>query len=155
MTDIELKPCPFCGSKAEFTGHCQHDSVTPTKFAVGCSTPYCVAWIMDIKRGLVHWSGSRDGAALAWNRRPDASALAPSTSAQVEGGPVAKNAWDFAYECIADPDGTAWACPVCDYQLNYHGYGLTECERCGTNLDTDRVRAALHARSALKQDNGG
>lgn len=52
---------------------------------------------------------------------------------------------DWIYECIADPDCTGWVCPTCDYS-NYHAYGLRECERCGFELDPDRVRDALAKR---------
>jgi hypothetical protein len=55
----------------------------------------------------------------------------------------------WLYESIADPDCTGWACPTCDYS-NYHNYGLKECERCGFELDQDRVRDALAEREVGK-----
>ncbi len=53
----------------------------------------------------------------------------------------------WLYEAIADPDCTGWNCPTCGYAANYHVYGLRECERCGYQLDQDRVRDALKERA--------
>jgi ssDNA-binding Zn-finger/Zn-ribbon topoisomerase 1 len=63
---------------------------------------------------------------------------------------------DWIYESIADPDCTGWACPTCNYTCNYHAYGLVECERCGYQLDADRVRDALAEReNSAPQIKGG
>lgn len=61
---------------------------------------------------------------------------------------------DWLYESIADPDCTSWACPTCDYQANYHALGLKECERCGFELDPDRVRDALAQRKCANDYRG-
>jgi ribosomal protein L37E len=52
----------------------------------------------------------------------------------------------WVYESIADPDCTGWNCPTCGYS-NYHVFGLEECERCGYQLDQDRVRDSLQERA--------
>lgn len=54
----------------------------------------------------------------------------------------------WLYESIADPDCTGWNCPTCDYP-NYHILGLVECERCGFQLDQDRVQDALKQRGPM------
>lgn len=50
-----LKPCPFCGSKAEFFGECYMVKVRCSKYDCQCS--------------LVTWFDEPEEAAEEWNRR--------------------------------------------------------------------------------------
>lgn len=56
MTEIELKPCPFCGGKAEVT-------VFLGNYMVACTA--CPASIFPCK-GM-----TKDEAVKTWNRRAD------------------------------------------------------------------------------------
>ncbi len=59
---------------------------------------------------------------------------------------------DHLYETISDPDANDWFCPTCGYR-NIIFLSVKECERCGFELDPDRVEDAVSARiSALEGD---
>lgn len=63
MSDLQLKPCPFCGGKAEFIR-------TPARYVpwgAGCSSPDCIAYTGYGMRLFQ----SKDGATAAWNRREE------------------------------------------------------------------------------------
>ena len=55
---IELKPCPFCGSKAEMVE--QRLPNTATRYGVCCG---------ECDNGTWKWYESESEAAAAWNRR--------------------------------------------------------------------------------------
>ena len=55
MVEIKLKPCPFCGGKAEIL------SGFNGKYTVQCGSGGCMANIA--------WCTNKDSAIKAWNRR--------------------------------------------------------------------------------------
>ena len=59
---IELKPCPFCGGKAEMVEQRLYGN-TPTHFGVCCGSCYQGTW---------RWHRTEAEAAAAWNRRAGA-----------------------------------------------------------------------------------
>ena len=65
MTEIELKPCPFCGGKAEIV-------VVEKGFqsVVVCTTHYCGFMRVSFNNGETDKSVARR-LAVAWNRRAD------------------------------------------------------------------------------------
>ena len=58
-SEQKLKPCPFCGGKAEIC------KIGTEDFIVGCKDRYCHAYI-EASRGWTHKKLASD----AWNRRP-------------------------------------------------------------------------------------
>ncbi len=60
--EIELKPCPFCGGKAEMVVQQLADG-TPTHYGVCCDSCYQGTWI---------WHKTEAEAAAMWNRRTGA-----------------------------------------------------------------------------------
>lgn len=63
---MELKPCPFCGCKAEYYCECEMIKVRCSNFLCGCR--------------LVPWFDEPEDAAEIWNRRfnHDVASLTPS-----------------------------------------------------------------------------
>lgn len=69
-SDTQLKPCPFCGAKAEYIQ-------TPSRlvpWGAGCSSPGCIAYSGYGMRLFA----SKDGATAAWNRRADSAGGPPT-----------------------------------------------------------------------------
>ena len=60
MSDIHLKPCPFCGGKADFDER-QYNDVTD--YCVWCVTPECDCFVRTV------WCATKEEAAEMWNRR--------------------------------------------------------------------------------------
>lgn len=60
MSDIELKPCPFCGGKAEIL---KMASFGKELFTVSCCTGGCMA--------NISWVVGKTTAIAAWNRRTE------------------------------------------------------------------------------------
>ena len=83
MSDIKLKPCPFCGSKAGFIqtayGTTDHNSAS-LSFSIRCvkcsaTAPNAIGKIAInlLEDGTLNtWHDDREKAADAWNRRVDA-----------------------------------------------------------------------------------
>ena len=59
---IDLKPCPFCGKKAEL------DILVGTVYIIGCKTSGCFGNIIH----AVQWFTTKEFAAETWNRRANA-----------------------------------------------------------------------------------
>ncbi len=57
---MKLKPCPFCGSAAEYE---DVDNVEEQGWSVGCTSGACIAWVMKA------CYPTKTGAAKAWNKR--------------------------------------------------------------------------------------
>lgn len=56
--ETQLKPCPFCGGRAEMAGHCNGMS-----FTAGCANPDCPVG------PVTPYLGDEQEAIAAWNRR--------------------------------------------------------------------------------------
>lgn len=79
MSEVELKPCPFCGSPAKKFDHGYGDD----SCSVGCSNrdcpAHCYAWAIpksypwdETKQTFwVDWETAEKEAAEKWNRRAD------------------------------------------------------------------------------------
>lgn len=62
MSEIKLKPCPFCGSSAGI----QKDITGKKAYHVVCNDRKCECLMVA---GIPIWAESREEAAKAWNRR--------------------------------------------------------------------------------------
>ena len=62
-TNLELKPCPFCGKGAETRFTNQHDKL----YVVGCNTLMCYANINN----FVMVFRSKENAIKSWNTRKE------------------------------------------------------------------------------------
>lgn len=69
--EIKLKPCPFCGSKAELDDRETYEDVQEKFFEVFCENPDCVAAIIVYNRtnGPLPYEVMAEKAAEKWNRR--------------------------------------------------------------------------------------
>ncbi|ELK4605707.1 Lar family restriction alleviation protein [Enterobacter hormaechei] len=56
----EIKPCPFCGCKAEWMSH-QFNGIDFCGYQIACTSPSCQA--------TGRFSGQRQKALAAWNNR--------------------------------------------------------------------------------------
>ena len=65
MNEIELKPCPFCGSKAELIDrtYYEHDDQKPECFDVRCTNNGCY-----LDEGADYWN-YKDEVIELWNKR--------------------------------------------------------------------------------------
>ena len=64
MSDIKLKPCPFCGGKAEVE---QIAGATWDKFVAHCKSSKCIAFYIGyVDEGIYP---TKTKAIEAWNRR--------------------------------------------------------------------------------------
>lgn len=59
MSDVELKPCPFCGGEAHTKFWDEENG-----WSIGCHNLDCYAVIDEF-----HWYESKDAAIAAWNTR--------------------------------------------------------------------------------------
>jgi hypothetical protein len=62
MSEVELKPCPFCGGKAECLTERDHHGAY---FTLGCSDTDCIAYHLSYTLLMKDF----DVIAAAWNRR--------------------------------------------------------------------------------------
>lgn len=73
--EIKLKPCPFCGSKAELNDREVYEAVQEkygkSCFDVSCENPDCAAAIIVYNRtnGPLPYEVMAEKAAEKWNRR--------------------------------------------------------------------------------------
>lgn len=69
--EIKLKPCPFCGSKAELDDRELYEEVQEKYVEVFCENPDCVAAIIVCNRtnGPLPYEVMAKKAAEKWNRR--------------------------------------------------------------------------------------
>lgn len=75
-TEIMLKPCPFCGSKAHFEAHpSRPDEPGKPRYVVRCKSYLCQAYVGGIDNGY----GTQEEAARAWNCRVADKDLAQMT----------------------------------------------------------------------------
>ncbi|EAB7491320.1 restriction alleviation protein, Lar family [Salmonella enterica subsp. enterica serovar Muenchen] len=56
----EIKPCPFCGSKAEWMSH-QFKGIDFGGYQIACTNPSCQA--------TCRYSGQKQKSLAAWNNR--------------------------------------------------------------------------------------
>lgn len=76
LTEIMLKPCPFCGSKAYFEKLLPRpDCPGKPHYIVRCKSPLCQAYVGRIDNGY----DTQEGAASAWNCRVADKDLAQMT----------------------------------------------------------------------------
>lgn len=69
MSDIELKPCPFCGGEARLVWMNVRNTDTGAKaYHVKCTKCQCTQW-PDGSGEFPRYG--RDAAAAAWNRRAE------------------------------------------------------------------------------------
>jgi hypothetical protein len=67
----ELNPCPFCGAAVEFEEN-PSKIITGVSFSVMCMTEDCILY-----DALPTLYPTKSAAAVAWNRRTDASSGKP------------------------------------------------------------------------------
>lgn len=60
MNAVNLKPCPFCGGKADFDERQCNDEFA---YCVECVTPDCDCFVRTV------WCATKEEAAEMWNRR--------------------------------------------------------------------------------------
>lgn len=69
MSEIELKPCPFCGGEALLESEAD-PRYAPTFSDPGCANAPVVWWCRCIECGAtVAWKESAQKATESWNRR--------------------------------------------------------------------------------------
>ena len=145
MTDMELKPCPFCGGEAMVDGPEEH--IAPgigISYSVFCSNDDCYLGRMD-SPGFYQWLHE---AAAAWNTR---AAVTPEQFAQaVHGGrawePVRTCRWELVkrgtvydvYGCSAC--GYEYAEPVTDGGVLVSIGDASYCPNCGAKVVSECER---------------
>ena len=67
MAELKLKPCPFCGGKAEV----EYGASGYNVYQIGCQNGECFAY--------AGWGDTPEEAAEAWNRRAKNNACACNT----------------------------------------------------------------------------
>ena len=94
MSEIELKPCPFCGGKAKF----KDIGARKTAISVGCAT--CCASSRIILISAEYCANER--AAKDWNRRADVPPKANWTREDVTSydGETIKNGAAICGRCV-------------------------------------------------------
>lgn len=69
MSEIKLKPCPFCGGEALLESEAD-PTYAPTFYDPGCANASVVWWCKCVECGAtVALQESEQNAAEAWNRR--------------------------------------------------------------------------------------
>jgi hypothetical protein len=75
MTNVQLKPCPFCGGQAIIAQNISYvsgSSIHTSRYQIGCITPMCRGAIPSARVGLNpngEWYCSKEAAIEAWNNR--------------------------------------------------------------------------------------
>lgn len=114
MSNIKLKPCPFCGGKAKF----KDIGARKTAISVGCTT--CCASSRIILISAEYCANER--AAKDWNRRADVSPKANWTREDVTSydGETIKNGAAICGRCkkaFFMPTDTFDYCPNCGARM--------------------------------------
>lgn len=71
MDKIELKPCPFCGGKAEYIINSNYERCTTHGWKFGIKCTSCMTVDLKPNGEIVFAKDDRKKAADMWNRRAD------------------------------------------------------------------------------------
>lgn len=113
----ELKPCPFCGEKAEIMEYSD-------RFQCGCKDEDCIAWVEEMRVYLTRSEAIKD-----WNTRAERTCrVVPMDAA---GNPPYRKG-DLILNELTD------GCSKCGYPFDTLNHGVPNyCSNCGAKVIHD------------------